>query len=473
MFIYMSKKIAIPKHSNVSCISWNHSSGYIAVGGKEGMLKVLKLESAHTGQLCVAVWNEVYQKLTTSDEHGVIIVWMLYKGSWYEEMINNRNKSTVTSAVIVGSVEGSRVWGKDLKGPGLAARSLRLAIAVDSFIYFANVKPDHKYAFYGNTLAFVSGIETSWINHIPDVIDMCGVDEYSKAVSIPVVYVTINSQAIVIAASKESFLIWKFSTPSRPRDGGFPDDTICCITASDGFLLVGRDSGTILLFSLVNFKKITKFYVIDQPGSLYLLDTDMANNISVGQALRKEVWSAQWASDNPQMLAVAEKATLYVMRDAEPEEPLTMHGYLCKFKELEITSALLDNITDKCTEQHIVRVEVKSLRDTRQLIDKRRQRLRSCGGTTTRELDSYPASTRYIPTHSRKLRSWPTFTFLLICRQETTGKQSMADEINDTILAPSIQGIVQLKENGRMLQAAAMAFQVTSALYRQRLMVVT
>lgn len=42
----------------------------------------LSLE-AHTGQLCVAVWNEVYQKLTTSDEHGVIIVWMLYKVTNY------------------------------------------------------------------------------------------------------------------------------------------------------------------------------------------------------------------------------------------------------------------------------------------------------------------------------------------------------------------------------------------------------
>lgn len=38
----------------------------------------LSLEG-HTGQLCVAIWNEVFQKLTTSDEHGVIIVWMLYK----------------------------------------------------------------------------------------------------------------------------------------------------------------------------------------------------------------------------------------------------------------------------------------------------------------------------------------------------------------------------------------------------------
>ncbi|XP_073941730.1 intraflagellar transport protein Oseg4 [Choristoneura fumiferana] len=605
MFIYMSKKIAIPKQSNVTCISWNHSSGYIAVGGEDGMLKVLKLESGgggnlsmnlslegHTGQLRCAVWNEVYQKLTTSDEHGVIIVWMLYKGSWYEEMINNRNKSTVSSmawgsdgqkiciayedgAVIVGSVDGSRVWGKDIKGPGLAAvqwspdntqllfalangelqlyddqgnltmpvaingvtgplevismdwyagkappnrpilaicyksglillmkncveedsivvetnmmtidchwnhngtvlaaagctsdatnvvqffsaygehirtlrvpggamrsltwekRSLRLAIAIDSFIYFANVKPDHKYAFYGNTLAYVSGTETvtfwdtvtlqSWVNHIPDVIDMCGTDEYcaivtlntliisnqqgiqcdAKTVTVPMVYVTINSKATVVAASKESFLIWKFSTPARPRstehlfradgspvmsgDVSFQDDTICCITCSDSHLLIGRDSGTILFFSLVNFKKITsinmnsrpyklglnsnssKFYVIDQPGSLYLLDTDMANNISVGQALRKDVWSALWASDNPQMLAVAEKARLYVMRDTEPEEPLTMQGYLCTFKELEITTALLDGITDKCTPQHIVRVEVKSLRDTRQLIEK-------------------------------------------------------------------------------------------------------
>ncbi|XP_045487537.1 WD repeat-containing protein 35 [Pieris rapae] len=605
MFIYMSKKIAIPKQANVTCLSWNHSSGYIAVGGEDGMLKVLKLESGgggnlsmnlslegHTGRVCVAVWNEIFQKLTTSDEHGVIIVWMLYKGSWYEEMINNRNKSTVSGmawgsdgqkiciayedgAVIVGSVDGSRVWGKDIKGPGLKCvqwspdnstllfalsngelhlyddqgnfimpiasnnvasgmeivsmdwfsgkapisrpvlaicfksglmllmktcteeesvmvesnmkimqccwnhngtvlavagltqeqanvvqffngygehvrtlrvpggsmrslsweqHSLRLAIAVDSFIYFANVKPDHKYAFYGSTLAFVSGTETvtfwdtvthqSWINHIPNVIDMCGVHEYciistidsliilnqqgiqcdAKTVAIPMSYVSINSKAIAVASSKDTFLVWKFSTPTRPRiteqlyhadgslvvqgESGFHDDTICCITCSDTHLLVGRDSGTVLLFSLVNFKKITqinmntkpyklglncnssKFFAIDQLGNLYILETEMANNISMGQAVRKDAWGALWAADNPRLLAVAEKARLYVMRDLDPEEPLTMNGYLCAFKDLEITTALLDSLTDKCTPQHIVRVEVKSLRDTRQLIEK-------------------------------------------------------------------------------------------------------
>lgn len=104
------------------------------------------------GAVQVVTWNEQYEKLTTSDQNGLIIVWMLYKGdycrqtenrsclvigsvfivlclhpsegAWYEEMINNRNKSVVRSmswnadgqkicivyedgAVIVGSVDGN------------------------------------------------------------------------------------------------------------------------------------------------------------------------------------------------------------------------------------------------------------------------------------------------------------------------------------------------------------------------------
>ena len=33
-----------------------------------------------TGAVQVVTWNEQYQKLTTSDQYGLIIVWMLYKG---------------------------------------------------------------------------------------------------------------------------------------------------------------------------------------------------------------------------------------------------------------------------------------------------------------------------------------------------------------------------------------------------------
>ena len=155
MFVYLSKKIAIPNNCRLSCVSWNSQEGWIACGGSDGLLKVLKLDAdgaaqgadrwapaatnltmnqtleGHQESVCVAAWNHHHQKLTSSDENGLIIVWMLHKGMWFEEMINNRNKSTVKDmkwtangdkicivyedgAVIVGGVDGSRLWGKEL-----------------------------------------------------------------------------------------------------------------------------------------------------------------------------------------------------------------------------------------------------------------------------------------------------------------------------------------------------------------------
>lgn len=86
----------------------------------------------HKSNVRVVTWNNVQQKLTSSDVNGVIMVWMMYKGAWYEEMTNDRKKSTVNSmtwssdgdkicivysdgAIIVGSVDGNRLWGKELK----------------------------------------------------------------------------------------------------------------------------------------------------------------------------------------------------------------------------------------------------------------------------------------------------------------------------------------------------------------------
>ena len=59
--------------------------------GREGKVKGLAAPSnlsmnqtleGHQGQIQVVTWNENHQKLTSSDQHGLIIVWMLYKGSW-------------------------------------------------------------------------------------------------------------------------------------------------------------------------------------------------------------------------------------------------------------------------------------------------------------------------------------------------------------------------------------------------------
>ena len=117
-FVYLSKKIAIPNGVKLKSLNWNTVNGWIVCGGENGLLKVLKLDSGrttdkskgmaapsnlsmnqtlegHNGSVMCVCWNENYRKLTTSDQYGLIIVWMLHKGMWFEEMINNRNKSTV------------------------------------------------------------------------------------------------------------------------------------------------------------------------------------------------------------------------------------------------------------------------------------------------------------------------------------------------------------------------------------------
>jgi hypothetical protein len=45
-------------------------------------------------KLCEVIFGRAIS-LFCFPQYGLIIVWMLYKGSWYEEMINNRNKSVV------------------------------------------------------------------------------------------------------------------------------------------------------------------------------------------------------------------------------------------------------------------------------------------------------------------------------------------------------------------------------------------
>ncbi|XP_063039587.1 WD repeat-containing protein 35 isoform X2 [Engraulis encrasicolus] len=213
MFIYLSKKIAIPNSTRLKCVSWNKDQGYIACGGEDGLLKVLKLETqtddaklkglaapsnlsmnqtleGHSGAVQVVTWNEQYQKLTTSDQNGLIIVWMLYKGSWYEEMINNRNKSVVRSmswnangqkicivyedgAVIVGSVDGNRIWGKELKGIQLA----HVAWSADSKILLFGMA-NGEIHIYDNQGNFIVKMTISCLMNVTGAISIAGIHWY-------------------------------------------------------------------------------------------------------------------------------------------------------------------------------------------------------------------------------------------------------------------------------------------------------
>eukprot|EP00057_Strongylocentrotus_purpuratus_P012812 XP_011667286.1 PREDICTED: WD repeat-containing protein 35 isoform X1 [Strongylocentrotus purpuratus] len=216
MFVYLSKKIAIPNNIKLRCVSWNQEHGYIACGGENGLLKVLKLDSGagkdakqiglaapsnlsmnqtlegHAGAVQVVTWNSQYQKLTSSDEYGLIIVWMFYKGCWFEEMINNRNKSVVRSmawtsdgqricivyedgAVIVGSVDGNRIWGKELKGMQLC----QVEWSPDSkTILFGMTNGElHIYDNQGN---FCSKLTAFCLTNATGAVHLAGVDWYDR-----------------------------------------------------------------------------------------------------------------------------------------------------------------------------------------------------------------------------------------------------------------------------------------------------
>lgn len=156
MFVFLAKKIAIPNGVKLRVVSWNQGQGWIACGGDDKLLKILKLENqtedeaakggkgsgqalsmndaivGHQGNVLCAVWNEDYRKLASSDEYGFIYVWVMHKGVWQEEMRNTRNQSYVRDMrwspngtkicisyedgkVVMGSVEGQKIWDKDLK----------------------------------------------------------------------------------------------------------------------------------------------------------------------------------------------------------------------------------------------------------------------------------------------------------------------------------------------------------------------
>uniref|UniRef100_A0A8I5QZ86 WD repeat-containing protein 35 n=1 Tax=Papio anubis TaxID=9555 RepID=A0A8I5QZ86_PAPAN len=213
MFFYLTKKISIPNNVKLKCVSWNKEQGFIACGGEDGLLKVLKLETqtddaklrglaapsnlsmnqtleGHNGSVQVVTWNEQYQKLTTSDENGLIIVWMLYKGSWYEEMINNRNKSVVRSmswnadgqkicivyedgAVIVGSVDGNRIWGKDLKGIQLS----HVTWSADSKVLLFGMA-NGEIHIYDNQGNFIMKMKLSCLVNVTGAISIAGIHWY-------------------------------------------------------------------------------------------------------------------------------------------------------------------------------------------------------------------------------------------------------------------------------------------------------
>lgn len=241
-----------------------------------------------------------------------------------------------------------------------------------------------------------------------------------------------NSQ-YVVAASRDHFLLWHYHTPKGAstlhnvkgrkekryhiddtpsgvvdvindldQAGGFElppnthatTDPICCVAISESILLVGRESGSIHEYSVQNVAlrnrhsvsnrpnkmaincNSSRATIIDSSGVLTAIDLLDSHDLPMDamklcQIERKDVWAMCWAKDNPQLLAIMEKTRMYVLRGADPEEPISCSGYICNFEDLEITGILLDEIisdTDAPDKSFILQLRVKSLRDTEELL---------------------------------------------------------------------------------------------------------
>ncbi|XP_046679205.1 WD repeat-containing protein 35-like [Homalodisca vitripennis] len=346
--------------------------------------------------------------------------------------------------------------------------SLRVALAVDSFIYFANIRPSYKWGYFSHTVVYSynrqdrpgtnvifwnTNNNECYSKKVRGLLGVAACKDHCvlavraedatgqfglilcNAIATPVdskymdmepLFVAINSSH-VFAASRDNFLLWHYITPkthstlgnagSRHRkerlyhiddtpsgvaeviqdlDHTFQPtistqvsvDPICCMAVSEKVLLIGRQSGTIQRYSLPQVALVQRYSqscrphsiaincnstmasVIDVTGVLTLLELEGASGGS--NLERKDVWAMVWATDNPQLLAIMEKTRMYVLRGEDPEEPIPSVGYICSFQDLEIRAVLLDELmhSEPTKEQHLLDMEVKSLRDTRQLLDK-------------------------------------------------------------------------------------------------------
>ena len=375
-----------------------------------------------------------------------------------------------------------KVPGKQISACAWEGGSLRIALAVDSFIYFANIRPDYQWTFFTNTVVYThtkpdrsDAAVTFWNiksndkyqKHVKSLLSMASAGEHcilatrnednlnpyglilcnsigtpvdSKYINIEPLFVTMTSSH-VIAASKESLFVWHFRTakswthltmdpeksgrkdrrerlyhiddrptgqePLTTTSGGGggdtnstsrvpepTDDPICALACSDKTLIVARQSGTLHRYALPNIALINKYRlgsrphslalnctttclaVIDVTGLLQFLDLDGSRGGNEGDILkfeRKDVWDMRWATDNPDLFAMMEKTRMYIFRNLEPEEPILSAGYICSFQDLEIKAVLLDEILrdpDNPSTELLLELEVKSLRDTRDLLEK-------------------------------------------------------------------------------------------------------
>eukprot|EP00665_Eupelagonemidae_sp_cell47_P011453 gene11454-1921_t len=183
-------------------------------------------------------------------------------------------------------------------------------------------------------------------------------------------------------------------------------DSILAVGASQHCLLVARDSGQMLRFSLPHIMlehtytlrgraqsiaincDSTRASIIDSNGVLTMVDlgtpgTDIFGGDEVtapaaheGDAPvrfeRKDVWDLRWSDDNPALFALMEKTRMFIFDNLVPEEPVLSSAYICSFSQLEIRAIMLDQLMrepEAPNKEYAVTYETRALKEARELKD--------------------------------------------------------------------------------------------------------
>lgn len=344
-----------------------------------------------------------------------------------------------------------KVPGNSIAGVTWEGTGLRLALAVESFIYFANVRPDYLWGFFRSTLVYAfprpekrehcvvfwdtesddkytrfvkklvairaAGENCVLISEVEDeatrskltAVTLCnaiGGPVDTKYVDIKPQYVAMTATHVAVASEQHVYL-WQYRTSLskvnlnsaalareaatqreqmwhvddtgyttaaaperyvRPAERG-TSDAIAAIAMSDRTLILGRESGSLLRFSLPSVSldarhvlrcrpqamaincNSSMLSIIDIGGILTFFDLD-ARSSTAGQGAtgehlafeRKDAWDMCWSDDNPELFAMTEKTRMYVFRRMQPEEPVSSSAYIAGFSDLKIRAVLLDDI---------------------------------------------------------------------------------------------------------------------------------
>jgi len=196
MFAFLSKKLALSHDTLVYSLAWHQINDGLAVGGGQGLLRIIKLDDSHNpnqskaekgsdllknislmgdhkAEITILNWNERYKKLLSCDAKGLMVIWTPSGDSWAAEMVNDSGKKLISDVkwssdgsklciliddgqVIVGSVDGEKLWAKNIE-------------KVPNFIEWS---PDAKYLLIGTEKGEIMVYEANG-NYLYSIKIMC------------------------------------------------------------------------------------------------------------------------------------------------------------------------------------------------------------------------------------------------------------------------------------------------------------